>query len=154
MPSCTCGRHWRSGRTPTPISNPPETPGPPLRSWSPALPADPSGGRGVFIQSRVVSLGTSRCKNGRGAYAKAYRGFQKGLSPRVAARARYLTDNPTVTRVVLAPLYCLGYFDTRRRKQTSMITLIFTMAGLILLVRLLEQPWRGIIDSGIAAGLA
>jgi hypothetical protein len=88
------------------------------------------------------------------AYAKAYRGFQKGLSPRIAARARYLRDNPTITRVLLAPLYCLGYFDTERPKQISMIILTFTMAGLILLVRLLQQPWRGILDTGIAAGLA
>ena len=87
-------------------------------------------------------------------YAKAYRGFQKGLSPRIAARVRYLRENPTLPRVALAPLFCLGYFHIARRKQISIVTLTVVMVVLILLVRLLGQPWRGIIDLGIVAGLA
>jgi hypothetical protein len=86
-------------------------------------------------------------------YAKAYRGFQKGLSPRIAARARSLRDEPTSLRVALAPLFCLGYFQIARRRQISMIAITISMVALIFLVRLLGQPWRGIIDTGIVVGL-
>ncbi|MCP4428917.1 MAG: DUF2921 family protein [Chloroflexi bacterium] len=87
-------------------------------------------------------------------YFKAFRGFQKGLSPRIAARARHLRQNPTWLRVLLAPLYCMGYFHTARRKQIATIMMTIMMVGLIVLVRFLEQPWRGIIDGGIAASLS
>ncbi len=87
-------------------------------------------------------------------YFKAYRGFQKGLSPRIAARARYLRQNPTWPHVLAAPLYCMGYFHTVKRKQIATIMMTIGMVILIILVRFLSQPWRGIIDTGIALGLS
>ncbi len=86
-------------------------------------------------------------------YFKAFRGFQQGLSPRIAARARYLRQQPTVLRILLAPLYCMGYFHIIKRKQIATIMMTVGMITLIILVRLLNQPWRGIIDGGIAVGL-
>jgi hypothetical protein len=88
------------------------------------------------------------------AYLKGYRGFQKGLSPRVAARAKYLHNHPHVLRALLGPLYCMGYFHIVKKKQIVTILMTAGMVILILLVRLLNQPWRGIIDAGIVIALS
>jgi hypothetical protein len=88
------------------------------------------------------------------AYLEGYRGFQKGLSPRVAARAKYLRDHPHLLYALLGPLYCIGYFHTTRRRQWAVIILTVGIVILILLVRLLNQPWRGLIDVGVLVGLS
>lgn len=88
------------------------------------------------------------------AYAEGYRGFQRGFSPRVAARARYLLDHPRTLHVLLAPFFCMGYFHATRRRQRTSILLTVGIIGLVLAVRLLPQPWRGIVDAGVVVGLA
>lgn len=88
------------------------------------------------------------------AYSEGYRGFQKGLSPRVAARARYLVYHPNLLHVLLGPLFCLGYFYTSKRRQRAVIALTLGIIMLILLVGRLDQPWRGIIDAGVVVGLS
>lgn len=88
------------------------------------------------------------------AYYEGYRGFQKGFSPRVAARARYLAYHPNALHVLLGPLFCLGYFYTSRRRQVGVIGLTLGIIVLILVVRLLDQPWRGIVDAGVVVGLS
>lgn len=88
------------------------------------------------------------------AYAEGYRGFQLAFAPRVAARARYLRDHPALARLIFAPLFCMGYFHATRRRQITSVTLTIGIIGLVLLVRLLAQPWRGIIDAGVVVGLA
>ena len=86
-------------------------------------------------------------------YAKGYKGLHRGFSPRVVARALYLKNNPTVLRVVLAPFFCMGYFHATRRRKGISFAITAMVVGLILLVRTLEQPWRGIIDAGVVLGL-
>lgn len=88
------------------------------------------------------------------AYAEGYIGFQQRFSPRVAARARYLRDHPRITLVILAPFFCMGYFHATRRRQMTSIILTLGIIVLVLLVRYLPQPWRGIIDAGVVVGLA
>jgi hypothetical protein len=85
---------------------------------------------------------------------EGYRGFQKGLSPRMAARAKYLVSHPNILNMILAPFYCMGYFRIVRRRQISTIILTIVIIGFILLVRLLDQPWRGIVDVGVVVGLS
>ncbi len=88
------------------------------------------------------------------AYAEGYRAFQKGFSPRVAARARYLRTHKNVIHIILAPLFCMGYFHTTRRRQIASLSVTTGIIILIILVRLLPQPWRGIVDGGVVVGLA
>lgn len=88
------------------------------------------------------------------AYAEGYRAFQQGFSPRVAARARYLLHNPTLLRVIFAPFFCMGFFHATKRRQITSISVTLGIVILVLLVRLLPQPWRGIIDAGVIIGLA
>lgn len=87
------------------------------------------------------------------AWAEGYRGFQQRFSPRVAARALDLYERPTAVRLVLAPLFCVGYFGATKRLQRT----VWLGTGLIVLAVLvfnqLDQPWRGILDAGVMVGL-
>lgn len=88
------------------------------------------------------------------AYAEGFVGFQQRFSPRVAARARYLLRHPRASFILLAPFFCMGYFHATRRRQITSLTLTVGIIALVLLVRLVPQPWRGIVDSGVVVGLA
>jgi hypothetical protein len=87
-------------------------------------------------------------------YAEGYRAFQQGFSPRVAARARYLRAHPTLIHSVLAPLFCMAYFHAPRRRRIVSVSVTAGIIVLVILVRLLPQPWLGIIDAGVVVGLA
>ena len=50
------------------------------------------------------------------AYSEGVKGFQRAFSPRLAARARYLRDNPDLLRGLLAPLFLMCFFDAPRRR--------------------------------------
>jgi len=88
------------------------------------------------------------------AYAEGYRAFQQGFSPRVAARARYLAERPNLLHGLFAPLFCMAYFHAPRRRRITSLSVTAGIVVLIILVRLLSQPWRGIIDAGVVVGLA
>lgn len=87
------------------------------------------------------------------AYTEGYRGFQKAFSPRVAARARYVYDSPRLLYVLAAPVFCMGYFHIHRRRQIAMFVLTGAIVLLVLLLRFVEQPWKGIVDAGVVVGL-
>ena len=87
------------------------------------------------------------------SYAEGYRGFQQRFSPRVAARARYLKDHPRLLNTLLAPFFCMGYFHASKRRRITSVSLTAGIIVLILLVRVLPQPWRGIVDAGVVIGL-
>ena len=87
------------------------------------------------------------------AWAEGYRGFQQRFSPRVAARALNLYLHPTVLRLMLAPLFCAGYFGAtvRLRRAVWIGTVLILLA--VLFFNQLPQPWRGILDAGVLVGL-
>lgn len=87
------------------------------------------------------------------AYAEGYKGFQKAFSPRTAARARHLRQNPRIDHVILAPFFCMGYFHATKRRKITSISLTLGIIVLIILVSYVSQPWRGIIDAGVVVGL-
>lgn len=87
------------------------------------------------------------------AYVEGYKGFQMAFSPRTAARARYLRNNPRLLHVILAPFFCMGYFHATRRRKITSILLTVVIITVVILVRFLAQPWRGIIDFGVVVGL-
>lgn len=87
------------------------------------------------------------------AYSEGYRGFQRGFSPRTAERVRRLRDRPDVVNVALAPLVAIGYLRSDRRLKIRVYSLTAGIIVVVLLVHRLEQPWRGIIDTGVVVGL-
>lgn len=86
-------------------------------------------------------------------YSEGYRGFQQGFSRRVVARARYLRDHPSLVRVLLAPLFCMGFFHAVPRRKIVAYSLTAGIIVLVITVRSLPQPWRGIVDVGVVFGL-
>lgn len=87
------------------------------------------------------------------AYAEGYKGFHLGFAPRVVSRAGYLFDNPRLSHTLLAPLFCMGYFHTTRKRQLLSFGLTIMIICFILIARQLPQPWRGILDAGVVVGL-
>ncbi len=87
------------------------------------------------------------------AYAEGYRAFQQRFSPRVAARAKYLMTNPAFFRVLFAPLFCMGFFHATRKRKITSLSVTAGIILLVVLVRAVSQPWRGIIDLGVVVGL-
>jgi hypothetical protein len=86
-------------------------------------------------------------------FYEGYRGFQRGFSPRVAARIHYLSHHVTPLRLLLAPLFCMGFFHIQRKRQIVTICLTLGIIVLVQLVHQLVQPWRGIVDAGVVLGL-
>ena len=87
------------------------------------------------------------------AYSEGYRGFQQGYSPRVAARALHLRKHSTALRLLLAPLFCMGFFHAPLRRRITVVVLLFMISLLVVAFRQLPQPWRGVLDFGVAVGL-
>lgn len=88
------------------------------------------------------------------AWSEGYKGFQKSFSPRVAARLLWLCRHPCPLLVGSAPLFCLGLIHAPPKRKLTFIILTTTIVGLIILIRLLDQPWRGVLDAGVVVGLS
>jgi hypothetical protein len=87
------------------------------------------------------------------AYAEGYRGFQRAFCPRVVARAFYLARHPRPLHVLLAPLFCMAFFHAKPKNLRLAWGLFTLIVVLIVLVHMLPQPWRGIVDVGVVIGL-
>ncbi|MDQ3368297.1 MAG: hypothetical protein M3680_22965 [Myxococcota bacterium] len=87
------------------------------------------------------------------AYSEGYRGFHRAFSPRVVARAQHLAAHPRPLFVAIAPLYCLGLVHATRKRLTVSWILTIAIIIVVIAVRQLAQPWRGIIDAGVVIGL-
>jgi len=87
------------------------------------------------------------------AYAEGYKGFHLGFAPRVVARASYLKANPRLLHVILAPAFCMGYIHATKRRKLLSFGLTSMIICFVLIVRMLPQPWRGIVDAGVVTGL-
>ncbi len=102
---------------------------------------------------RWWQLGLFAASVGFMAYSEGYRGFQRGFSPRVVARALQLAENPRPLFVLMAPLYCMGFFHATRKRMLVSWCLTAAIVGMVIMVKGLPQPWRGIIDAGVVVGL-
>ncbi|MCA9571314.1 MAG: hypothetical protein KC656_25920, partial [Myxococcales bacterium] len=85
-------------------------------------------------------------------YAEAWRGFHKQFSPRVVQRAFTLPDVLHVR--LLAPVVCMGLVHATRKRRIVGWSLVTGIVLLVIVVRQLAQPWRGIVDVGVVLGLA
>ena len=86
-------------------------------------------------------------------FAEGYKGFHKQFSPRFVSRALYLFKNPRLTYIVFAPLFCMGYIHSSLKRKLTAWILSLSIVVLVLGVKLIAQPWRGIIDVGVILGL-
>ena len=88
------------------------------------------------------------------AYAEGYKGFQKGFSPRVVSRTVHLFEHPRPLHLALAPAYAMCLLHATRKRLIVGWCLVIGVAVLVVLVGLLPQPWRGIVDMGVVIGLS
>lgn len=88
------------------------------------------------------------------AYSEGYRGFQLAYSPRVVARAYAVASDGRPHLALLAPLVAMGLIHATRKRLIVSWTLVSGIVVLVILVRQLAQPWRGIVDAGVVVGLA
>lgn len=88
------------------------------------------------------------------AYAEGYRTFQKSWAPRVVQRAFQLQHQWTPITLLLAPFYCMSFFQaTRKRCITAWVTTVCIVL-LVIVMNRMAQPWRGLIDAGVVVGLS
>ncbi len=86
-------------------------------------------------------------------YLEGYRGFHLRFVPRVVARAHALSQQPHLSHPLLAPLFSMAFFHAARKAKGAAWGVTIAVLLAIFLVRKLPQPWRGIIDAGVVAGL-
>lgn len=87
------------------------------------------------------------------AFTEGYRGFQRRFSPRAVRRAFHLARNRRPLLVFLAPLHAMGLVHATRRRLVGSWVLVVAIVALVVAIRALPQPWRGIIDLGVVVGL-
>lgn len=88
------------------------------------------------------------------AWSEGYRGFYKGYSRRVVTRAFAMPGrvrNPLL--IVLAPFVAMGLLYSTRRRYIVSWSVVTGVVLIVVLVRMLDQPWRGLIDLGVVVGL-
>ena len=87
-------------------------------------------------------------------YSEGYRGIHQKFAPRLVVRAVALAHNPRPLHVILAPAFCMGLFHATRKRLIVSWCVLLGIVSLVVAVRHLEQPWRGIVDGGVVIGLA
>ena len=86
-------------------------------------------------------------------YFQGYRGFQRGYAPFVAARAAHLARHPRLAHAIAAPFYACGLVHATPRRRAGTTLLYVTMAALAIGLARLPDPYRAIVDLGVACGL-
>lgn len=86
-------------------------------------------------------------------YFQGYRGFQRGFSRMVAARARHLARHPTPWHAALAPLHVCGLIHATGRRRAATAALFVAIPFLSWGVGRLPEPLHGAVALGVAAGL-
>jgi hypothetical protein len=87
-------------------------------------------------------------------YVEGYRAFQKRFCPRVVARAVDLGARPRALDSLLAPAYCMGLFRAPRRLLMTSWGVVLGVSTIVVIVRTLPQPLRGLVDAGVLLALA
>jgi len=86
-------------------------------------------------------------------HAEGWSGFHRAFAPRVIVRAAYLAQQPATIHRILAPLVCMGFLYATPRRRWISVGVTVGIVLLVGIVSLLPQPWRGIVDMGVVAGL-
>lgn len=87
-------------------------------------------------------------------YFEGYKAFQLQVAPRVMARASHLARNPNPLHLILAPFFCMTLFHASRKRLIVSWCVYAGIVVLVIAVRQLSQPWRGIVDVGVVFGLS
>lgn len=86
-------------------------------------------------------------------YTEGYKAFQKQYSPRVVARALRLGEGGKPLLSALAPFVAMGLLHATKKRLIVSWSVTAGVVALVLIVRTLDQPWRGAVDAGVVVGL-
>jgi hypothetical protein len=87
-------------------------------------------------------------------YVEGYRALQCRFVPMVVSRALCLMEREATARTILeAPLFVLCLVGADRIALFRAWLGLASIAGAVLIVRAFPDPWRGIVDAGVAAAL-
>lgn len=84
--------------------------------------------------------------------AEGHQAFRKRFAPRVARRMREVMTAGPLHRA-LAPLYCMSLIGDEPRRTWIQRALVLFVVGLVVVVKRLPQPWRGLVDAGVVVAL-
>jgi hypothetical protein len=98
----------------------------------------------------IVAYALSIAFNG---YAEGYRAFQLRFCPRVVSRAIYLGRTRNPLHVILALPFCMSLFHSTKRQMIVSWIFVAAIATIVVLIRWVPQPWRGVIDAGVVVAL-
>jgi hypothetical protein len=87
-------------------------------------------------------------------YTEAYRGFHLQFAPRVVVRSLAIAHDPRPLPALLAPFTAMGLLWANRKRKIVAWSLVTMIVCIVLAVKQLDQPWRGIIDLGVVLGLS
>jgi hypothetical protein len=90
------------------------------------------------------------------AVGEGYYAFHLRFAPRFADRLVRLVEQPKPLQALLAPLTCMGLVPFDREDFAlwgRSLLVVVAIVALVLSVRSLEQPWRGIILLGVVLAL-
>lgn len=87
------------------------------------------------------------------AWTEGYKAFQKMVVPRALVRAHWLNEHPGRIPAWSAPFFVAGFFAMKRRALIVRYVFLIVIIGVIVGMRFVPQPWRGIIDAGVVVGL-
>lgn len=87
-------------------------------------------------------------------YTEGHQAFGKQLAPRVVARAQHISQHGNWNMIILAPLYCIGYFGAPKKRIIASYIVIVAIVSLVIAVRFVPEPWRAIIDAGVILGIS
>lgn len=88
------------------------------------------------------------------AYLEGYRALHRQFAPAVVARSLAVADAGRAWQRVLAPLYAMSLIGDRPRALARAWLIVAVIAGSVVAVRALPEPWRGIVDAAVAVALA
>ena len=79
--------------------------------------------------------------------------LHRRYAPRIVKRAHLLLQEPSAFRVLFAPFFCMGFFGASPRRILTSFAVLGGIVFLIIGVRQLPAPWRGMIDLAVCVGL-
>lgn len=88
------------------------------------------------------------------AWFEGYRGFQRRVVPRVIARATLVANSGSILQRCLAPLVASDLVLVPRAALLRRWLLVVLIVVVVLLSHRLSAPWRGIVQSGVFAGMS
>ena len=86
-------------------------------------------------------------------WGEGVRALQRRWIPGVYRRIDALRDETSMTYRLFAPLYAMSLIGAPRNRLARAWLGVILIIAAVLVVRALPEPWRGIIDVGVAAAL-